>query len=177
MKVEKFDDVLDNLACGNVKIKYNRWSFSGGHTYGDFDDFDIIEDNKKIALLRINMNHNEIEYNPSFYLRNDDYSQDLLAELNDEDYGNVCDDIYNNYLPRDDREFCVKITGADGQLYFPRDCGDVSREDIMSGKWITFHNTNAVQDAVKNVMQQAEVIEETEKMKNTAGADYVFWQG
>lgn len=168
MKVTNICDLLDALNTEKLKIKYKGWSFSGGHTDGDFDEFDILENDEKLALLRVSTDHNEFEY--SNY-NNSDYSQDFNFECSDYDYDDICDDIYDKYLPRDDAEFCAKLTGADGKRYFPRDYGAISREDIMAGKCSSEYDSSNI---VQNVIQQAEEIENNQKPFE---ADFVFWQG
>ena len=175
MKVTNMHDLLGALNAGKLKIKYNGWSFSG-RDYGDFDDFDILENDEKLALLRISTNYNRFEYCRSYYdsyYDNDNsvYSQDFNFECSDYDYDDICDDIYDKYLPRDDAEFCAKLTGVDGMRYFPRKDYDVSREDVMSGKWLSEYNSLNI---VQNVMQQAEEIENSQKQPE---ADFVFWEG
>lgn len=139
----KVADLLNGLNNGKFRIKYNKWTFDL------YDEFDILENDEKIALLRISAdpNHKEIEYCRSYY--NDaDYSQDFNLYPQDfnmvKDFDDICDDIRNKYLLRDDAEFCAKLTDVDGKLYLPRYYDDISREDVMSGTWVYDKETKKV---------------------------------
>lgn len=131
----KVADLLNGLNDGKFRIKYNKWTFDL------YDEFDILENDEKIALLRISADpdHKEIEYCRSYY--NDaDYPQDFNLCPQDfntvKDFDDICNDIYDKYLLRDDAEFCAKLTGVDGKLYLPRYYSDISREDVMSDTWV-----------------------------------------
>lgn len=121
--------LFDRLEKGELKIEWHAWCFSGGRDWGDWDLFRLKNDDNETA------GYIEISDNAE-YVRVDAGGSIATAEGDE-----ACSKAYhiiNAAVMRDDPEFVEKVGAQGGMPCYPRDYGDISRNDIHEGSWQQF---------------------------------------
>lgn len=122
-------ELIDKINSGELKVRYDSWNFSGGRDYGDWDAFKLYDKNDACCgFIDLNVSFNDAEFE-----LDDIIPQDTVSGISDTDYNWIADYLVKA-LERDDKEF-VEACTVDGELYFPRDYCDISREDVLNGTY------------------------------------------
>lgn len=117
-------DILQQIQNGDITVKWNRWSFSGGHTDGDWTEYLLFCKGKECGFVQDNSTHDEITlqcYGDYIYVN------DARKEVVDKTR-----EILEMAMKRDDKEFLEKLAWDDE---LPCDNDDISREAVMNGAW------------------------------------------
>ncbi len=126
-KSGKANEVLREISKGNIKVKWDSWSFSGGRDYGNWDAFTLSKDGNE---------YGRIELNDAEGVTIIVDGETLCYEEDNQFFWDKADKILTDALRRDDAEFVAKISNESGMIFMPRDNGDISREDVLSGRYV-----------------------------------------
>ncbi len=108
-----------------LTVKWDGWVFTGGRDWGDWTQYELYKNKEKYGSVEVNT-RNGIEIMIGDELLVGDYNKEPLAA--------TLEETLINAISRDDKEIAEKIT-IDGALCLPQDYGDISREDILTGRW------------------------------------------
>ncbi len=116
--------IINEIETGNVQVLFSGWSFTGGRSFGDSYIFDLVRGNKKCGYAEDN-NSGRVEVELD--------KQNTWLYETDPVYQKVIDTVAKAFF-RDDKEVVEKITYK-GDRYMPCGNGDISREDVLTGRW------------------------------------------
>ena len=127
--LDKVQEIMDDIRSDKYRLRYKGWFFSGGRGE-DAQMFDIL-DSKGNVVGYVNLNDEGSEvglnnfsfYNGGWYNRSSKPVEELIRST-----------VYD-MLPKQDAEICQIITDKNGQLCFPADFDDISREDLLTGTY------------------------------------------
>lgn len=123
----KMTDVEIMIRSGALNVKWDNWFFAGGRDWGDQDTYFLLRDGKEVGILQDNHDHGiTIELD----------SVRICDELNEDDLVQYMEETLAMALRRDDKELMKALRIDDyTSFYLPRDYCDISREDVIKGRW------------------------------------------
>lgn len=121
--------VLDQIRQGSLRIKWDSWCFTGGRDWGDWDMFKIYNLNgTEYGFLELNQRN-------GLNISQTTVDQTICYESEDENVFKEAEKLVYEVIKRDDPEI-VAMLSRDGEfLGFPKDFGDISRTEVLNGKW------------------------------------------
>ncbi len=120
--------ILDNIRTGKFTVKWGYWFFSGGRTYGEGHHYDILQNGIPVYSIMVN-EENGLD------IRKAD-GENVCFELDEGNILTTTNVILINAVKRDDKELVKVLSDENGTfLGLPRDYGDISREDVLEGRW------------------------------------------
>ncbi len=125
----KMTDVENMIRSGALNVKWDNWFFAGGRDWGDQDTYFLLRNGNEIGILQDNHDHGiTIELD----------GVRICDDLNEDDLVVNMEEALALAMRRDDPEL-MSALGIDENttFYLPRDYGDISREDVLEGKWKT----------------------------------------
>ncbi len=119
-------EVLHQITTGDITVKWHGWQFSGGRDWGNWHRIDLFKDGKEYGLIDLGDNGLTMEIN----------GKELCTDLKDGHIEVHAGKILRFALERDDKELIEKLsTDTEGNFVFPEDYGDITREDVLTGRY------------------------------------------
>lgn len=125
---ELFKSFLHGVENGALEIMYDSWSFSGGRDWGDWHGYTVYKEGDEVGSVNVSAGYpNRVEIRVEGL-----YDKTFEGA----EYCKAINKVLMNALKRDDPEFveaCKNTFG--GEFGLPADNFDISREDIISGRY------------------------------------------
>ncbi len=119
-------EVLHQISTGMINVKWNGWQFAGGRDWGNWHRFTLYKGENVTGNIDFGDNGLTIEVD----------GKELCADLKDKHLEDHAEKILRRALIRDDKELVDKLpTNAEGNFILPEDYEDITREDILTGRY------------------------------------------
>lgn len=130
--IEETEDakiLINEIREGNITVRWSMWSFSGGHTDGDYDEYLLYKDDMPYGRITVNMQHGISIW------RN---GQAFCTDVETEDFQEEVKLVLLKALKRDDKELAEKLMDSNGEIKLPGGFEDITREDVLNGTFNPF---------------------------------------
>ncbi len=121
-------DIANAIETAGLQVKWDSWSFNGGRD-DDGDVYALYKNGERVGYI--------FETDESISVDMADgtsfCTSGWVARKNTALYESLSQ-ILNDAWLRDDAELIQKLT-KNGEICMPRDFGDISRSDVLSGAW------------------------------------------
>ena len=131
---EDLEDILDKIENEYITVGFMEWVFTGGNTMGNWHSYTLSEgDIKGVIHLHTDPDDRIKLFYQDGVFETEDY------EDNKELYKKA-DSIILKALARDDKEIIDKMTDNNGKIHLPQDFNDITRNDILEGRYVIDKN-------------------------------------
>lgn len=124
----KAEEILSRILKGELTVRWAYWFFSGGRTFGDGHSYNIFKNGILVYTIDVNET-NGLDIH-------DSEGNTICYALDVGDLVKTAYETLLNAVERDDKEIVKALSDKDGKfLGLPRDYGDITREDVLEGRW------------------------------------------
>lgn len=159
VEIMKKSRVLHAIKNGEVQVKWNSWFFAGGRDWGSSTNYTLFCDGKECGRIE-DSEVDGLTVTIGSFEWHEPMSDSEYGAPADKEFGETIRDEIEKAFIRDDKEFVDKIS-CNGEIYYPCDFEDISRDDVLSGRW---------EPDVSNIQNESESGVENQDAENVISA-------